>query len=101
MVLKRGDPITWMFNAVSHLLGGVYYPISVLPAWLQHLALLLPVTYALEAMRLALKPGTPFSQIQPSLVGLVVFGCLLLPVSLLAFRFAVRQARIDGSLTHF
>ncbi len=37
MVLKRGDPVTWAIGALSTLLGGVYYPIAVLPGWMQAL----------------------------------------------------------------
>jgi hypothetical protein len=32
---------------------------------------------------------------------LAVFSVLLLPVSLVAFRYAVRRAKRDGSLTQF
>jgi ABC-2 type transport system permease protein len=101
MVLKRGDPITWAFSALSSFLGGVYYPLEVLPGWLQFLARLLPITYSLEAMRMALLNGASFAQILPHLSILTLFGIVLLPISLLAFRFAVRRARQDGSLTHY
>ncbi len=101
MVLKRGDPVTWVFSAFSNLVGGVYYPLSVLPGWLQSLAGLLPITYALHAMRLALLTGEPLKGLLPDLVILAIFSIVLMPVSLLAFRIAVRRARIDGSLTHY
>jgi ABC-2 type transport system permease protein len=101
MVLKRGDPITWAFGAVSSLLGGVYYPVEVLPGWLQMLARLLPITYALHAMRLALLQGAGFDILLPDLLALTLFAVILLPLSLLAFQFAVRRARQDGSLTHY
>lgn len=101
MVLKRGDPITWAFGALSSLLGGVYYPIAVLPDWMQWLSKLLPITYALEAMRLALLQGASFSILMPDILALGIFSVILLPVSLFAFRYAVRQAKVDGSLTHY
>jgi ABC-2 type transport system permease protein len=49
LVTKRGDPVTWLFNALLTLLGGVYYPVEILPGFLQWLAHWLPVTYALHA----------------------------------------------------
>lgn len=101
MVLKRGDPVTWMFNGLSTLLGGVYYPITVLPDWLQAISRLLPVTYALEAMRLALLQGASFAELWPNILALLIFGVTLLPASLLIFRYAVRRAKEDGSLTHY
>lgn len=101
MVLKRGDPITWLFNATSSFLGGVYYPITVFPGWLQFFAYLLPVTYALRAMRLALLQGASYEQLLPDLLVLLIFSGILLPASLLSFRYAVRRAKVDGSLSHF
>ncbi len=101
MILKRGDPITWLFNSLFSLLGGVYYPITILPGWLQFLAHFLPVTYSLRAMRLALLQGYPLSALAPDLLALVIFSISLLPLSLLAFRYAVHRARVDGSLTHY
>ena len=101
MVLKRGDPIAWLFNAASSFLGGVYYPVAVLPGGLQALSKLLPITYALEALRQALLNGATIGQLRSQILALSVFCLILLPASLIIFRLAVRQARIDGSLTHY
>ena len=101
MVLKRGDPITWLLNVSFTLLGGVYYPISVLPNWMQGIANLLPVTYGLRAMRLALLQGGDWATLLPDLVVLFFFGSALLPLSLYAFRMSVRRAQQEGSLTHY
>ena len=101
MIAKRGDPITWVFNAFSSLLGGVYYPIAILPDWLQPLSWLLPVTYALHGMRLTLLQGASLRSVLPDVLALALFSLLLLPLALLAFRYAVRRARVDGSLTHY
>jgi ABC-2 type transport system permease protein len=101
MVLKRGDPITWAFGALSTLLGGVYYPVTVLPGWLQSVSNLFPITYALHAMRLALLRGASFRVLLPDLAALAFFSVGLLPLSLLAFHYAVRRARREGSLTHY
>jgi ABC-2 type transport system permease protein len=101
MVLKRGDPVTWIFGTVSNLLGGIYYPVAVLPGWMQKLADLIPVTYALRAMRLALLQGAGFEVLWPDLLALGIFSVVLLPLSLIAFGIAVRIARIDGSLAHY
>jgi ABC-2 type transport system permease protein len=101
MVLKRGDPVTWVLNALATLLGGVYYPITVLPDWLQIPAQLIPVTYALRAMRLALLQGASFAELLPDILALAFFAALFLPLSLVAFRQAVLRARVDGSLTQY
>ena len=101
MVLKRGNPVTWLFGTTTTLLGGIYYPISVMPLWLQWVANLLPVTYALRAMRLALLQGKSLTDLLADILVLTGFCVVLLPLSLLTFRLAVRRARKDGSLTHY
>lgn len=101
MVLKRGDPVTWLFNSLGLLLGGVYYPVSLMPQWLQTLAWLLPITYALDGMRQALLMNASFQDLMPNIVALVVFSVVLVPASLYIFRRAVQRAKVDGSLAHF
>lgn len=101
MVLKRGDPVNWIFSSVSGLLGGLYYPISVLPDWLQQFSYLLPVTYALEGMRLAVLKGYSVSQLLPNILALTVFSIIMLPLSILIFGYAVKKAKKDGTLTQY
>lgn len=101
MVIKRGDPLTALFGNLANLVGGVYYPIEILPDWLQWLARLLPITYALEAMRLALLNGAGWAELAPHLLALTLFCLVLFPISLLLFRFAVERARADGSLAQY
>ena len=101
MVIKRGNPITGLFSNLSFLLGGVYYPIEILPDWLRPVAQLLPITYALNAMRASLLTGASWTALAPDLFALVIFCVILFPISLFIFRFAVERAREDGSLTHF
>ncbi len=101
MVLKRGDPVSFVFSSLSTLLGGVYYPVSVLPGWLQLLAQAFPLTHALEAMRRALLSGATLVALWREVVILTGFAVVLLPLSMTAFRRAVRLARRDGTLTQF
>lgn len=101
MVIKRGDPVTALLGNLANLVGGVFYPIAILPEWLQVVARLLPLTYALRAMRAALLNGAGWAELAPDLGALALFCLILFPLSLLIFRFAVEQARADGSLTHY
>lgn len=101
MVLKKGDPLNWLFINVSWLLSGVYYPISILPDWAQKIARLLPLTYSLEGMRFALLKGYDTLHLLGYMLPLVGISILLLPVSILSFKFAINKARENGSLTHY
>jgi len=101
MVFKRFEPITWMVSGLSYLLGGVIYPISVLPDWLRPFSEILPITHALEAIRLVLVAGRPWSDALESLYALVILTVVTLPVGLVSFSLAVKRAKKDGTLTHY
>jgi ABC-2 type transport system permease protein len=104
MLFKRGEPATLLVLNGINLLGGVYFPVEVFAErapWLLPLANLLPLTYALRALRLALLGRATPAALWPDLAALAVFAAVLLPAGLLAFRWAVARARIDGSFTHY
>jgi ABC-2 type transport system permease protein len=101
IVLKRGDPITWLFNAVSQVFGGVYYPITILPKWLQIVSYILPITYSLRGMRLAILQGLPFEALVIDMLALLLFSIVLLPISIILFRYAVKISKRDGTLAHY
>jgi len=101
MVLKKGNPFNWIFNSLSWLLSGVYYPVSILPDWLQKVSYFIPVTHSLEGMRLALLKGYHLKDLLPSILPLLVFTFIMLPFSIWVFKYAVRIAKINGSLTQY
>jgi ABC-2 type transport system permease protein len=101
MLLRRSDPISYSLGGLSALLGGVFYPTAVLPGWLRVLGKLLPITHALETIRRASFTGAGPGEISASLGGLGLFCALSVPLGLLAFGWALRRTRHDGSLTHF
>jgi ABC-2 type transport system permease protein len=100
ILFKRGNPAKWIVLGVSGLLGGMMYPVSVLPASLQVLARLIPVTYSLEGMRGALLAGAGWRELLPSIGALLLFALILIPLSFLVFAWALRRTKITGTLTH-
>ncbi len=101
MVFKRGDPIGLVIGSVSTLLGGVFYPVSALPEWVQTISHLLPITYGLEALREVLLRGATFSGVWRDVLVLVIFAAVFVPLSLLCFKKAVARAKREGSLLQY
>lgn len=101
IIFKQGDPVNLVFETVFSLLGGVLYPITVLPDWIQAFSYLLPITYSLRGMRHALLQGYSVDALTSDILPLVIFSIILLPLSILCFRFAVRKAKMDGSLVKY
>lgn len=101
ILIKQGDPVTWIVNTASVLLSGVFYPASVLPDWLQGVGQLLPLTHALELVRRAAFNGEGLATLWPSFLALAALTVALLGVGLLATQVAIRIAQRDGSLSYY
>jgi ABC-2 type transport system permease protein len=101
LIFKRGDPFLWLFAGLSWLLGGVFYPLQVLPRFLQRAGQFLPITHTLVGMRAALLHNASIVELLPQIAVLGAFALVGLPLSLLAFHLGVRWARITGTLSHF
>jgi ABC-2 type transport system permease protein len=103
LYFKRGDPLNFLIAGAHTLLGGVLFPVELLSRWpwAQSLSNLIPLTYALRAVRRTLLAGASLADIRADLGVLALFAMVLLPLSLLAFRFALRKARQEGSLVHY
>lgn len=95
---ERGSQMTHVIVAVLLLISGVYYPISVLPEFLQKLAVLSPATYVLDGTRLALLEGTPTSELWPFIWPTLIMGLLAIPIGLWVFGLAERYAKRAGKL---
>lgn len=101
MIFKRGDPIAWAINLFSAFFGGVYFPLSILPKSLRIISNLLPFTYSLRTLRYALLKGYNLKMLLPDILILSAFCIVLLPLSISMFKFAVKKAKIAGSLAHY
>jgi ABC-2 type transport system permease protein len=101
MLTRRGNPVAGTLAAASVLLSGIVFPTSVLPGWLQTGGALLPLTHALEALRLPLLRGAGLAEVALHLVWLLGFAVVLGSLGLALFGWALRRARDDGSLTHY
>ncbi|MHB0936886.1 MAG: ABC transporter permease [Armatimonadota bacterium] len=106
---EKGEQATNIFQSILLLISGVYYPVAVLPQWLQPLAAISPATYALSACRKLMgleNPGTtpghlegaPLSAVLPELGILLLMGVILIPLGLLVFGMAERWVKRTGKL---
>lgn len=101
LMVKKGDPVAWALGSMSSLLAGVYYPVSVLPDWLEPLSRILPLTYALDAMRLAMLQGYSIYELRFDILVLLGFTVILTPLAFLVFRRALKRAKMEGSLIQY
>ncbi|HJU16683.1 MAG TPA: ABC transporter permease [Stellaceae bacterium] len=98
MILRHGlgaESLAWLAVFTLSPLSCVYYPVSILPGWLQHFAWALPSTYVFEGMRAVLFAGTFRVDYLASAAALDV---VYLTLGALAFLVAFRDARRRGAL---
>jgi ABC-2 type transport system permease protein len=96
---EKGLQMTNIIKALVLLVSGVYYPIAVLPAWLQPFSKISPAYYMLEGMRAALLAGAGMRELFiPAILPLLVTGVVMIPLGLYAFMRAERYAKETGKL---
>jgi ABC-2 type transport system permease protein len=98
LYVERGAQMTFVVQSCLLLISGVYYPISVLPPWMQVLSHLSPATYVLDGVRAGLIEGTPASELGADIWPLLILGALLIPFGLWAFGRGERYAKRTGKL---
>ncbi len=95
---ERGSQMTHLIIAVLLLVSGVYYPIEVLPGWLQFFARFSPATYVIDGAREALLNGAPTLSLWRFIWPLLIMGVLSIPAGLRIFHWAERYAKRTGKL---
>jgi ABC-2 type transport system permease protein len=95
---ERGGEMTFIISSILLLVSGVYYPISVLPDWMEPLATISPATYVLKGTREALLDGAPISALGPTLLPILILGALAIPIGVAIFSWGERFAKRTGRL---
>jgi ABC-2 type transport system permease protein len=95
---ERGAQMTHIIIALLLLVSGVYYPIEVLPGFLQKVAIFSPATYVLDGVRLSLLEGTRTLDLWPFIWPALVMGVVLIPAGLWVFNQAEKYAKRKGKL---
>lgn len=95
---ERGAQMTHVIQAMLLLFSGVYYPISVLPQWMQTVSLFSPATYVLTGMREALLENASMSQLWQYVWPLLVAAAIAIPVGMKIFMTAEHYAKRTGRL---
>jgi len=99
VVVKRGDPVNWIFSSAASLLAGTMFPVAVLPGWLRAIAFCVPLTHSLEAMRRFLLMGTSVREVWGSLLALLIFMLVLFPVTVCVNNICMQRAKVNGAFT--
>jgi ABC-2 type transport system permease protein len=95
---EKGQQVSYIVSSLLLLVSGVYYPVDVLPGWMQAIATVSPVTYALEGSRQALLEGAGAAQLWGEIWPLIVMGAVFVPLGLWIFNLGESYAKRTGKL---
>jgi ABC-2 type transport system permease protein len=93
---EKGTQLGFVAQGMLLVVSGVYYPVSVLPDWMQWIAKISPATYALRGNREQILhgAGVAWADVWP----LLVIGACSIPIGLLVFKTGERYAKQHGKL---
>jgi ABC-2 type transport system permease protein len=98
IVLRLGPASEWLIWPIPTLVSpfvGVFYPVSILPAWMRAISAVLPPTYVFEGLRalVAGKPA-PWDRLAIGLGLAVVFVVVACAIFAAVYRYAIRTGLI-------
>jgi ABC-2 type transport system permease protein len=93
---EKGTQLGFVAQGLMLVVSGVYYPVSVLPGWMQWIAKISPATYALRGNREQILHGAglAWADVWP----LLLIGACSIPISLAVFKAGERYAKKRGKL---
>jgi ABC-2 type transport system permease protein len=93
---EKGTQLGFVAQGMLLVVSGVYYPVSVLPDWMQWIAKISPATYALRGNREQILhgAGVAWADVWP----LLVIGAFSIPIGLVVFKAGERYAKRHGKL---
>lgn len=101
VTFQKGSALVWLLSSGMWLLSGTMFPIQSLPRSLELLARAIPLTYAIDATRMALLQARSVTSIASSLLALLGFSLVLLPLALWGLSSSLHRARQNGTLSFY
>jgi ABC-2 type transport system permease protein len=95
---EKGTQVGYIAQSLMLVVSGVYYPVSVLPTWMEWISKISPATYALRGIRSAILEGATLGELWGDVWPLIVIGIVSIPLGLEIFRRGERYAKQHGKL---
>lgn len=95
---EKGAQLGFIAQGLLLVVSGVYYPVNVLPQWMQWIATVSPATYALRGIRSGVIDGAGLGARWSDIWPLLILGTVSIPLGLAVFRAGERYAKRHGKL---
>jgi ABC-2 type transport system permease protein len=98
MTFRRGAGVVSFGATLLTLASGAFFPLTLLPAWIERIAEYNPMALTVEGIRQALLGGEAFATLLGDLLLVLPLSAASLVGGLLAFRAALRREQRRGTL---
>jgi ABC-2 type transport system permease protein len=95
---EKGTQFGYVAQGLMLVVSGVYYPVSVLPEFMQWIATISPATYALRGMRDAILDGAGAGAVWGDIWPMIIIGVVSVPLGIWVFRRGELHAKKHGKL---
>jgi ABC-2 type transport system permease protein len=95
---EKGTQFGYVAQGLMLVVSGVYYPVSVLPEFMQWIATVSPATYALRGMRDAILDGAGLGAVWGDIWPMIIIGVVSVPLGIWVFRRGEVHAKKHGKL---
>jgi ABC-2 type transport system permease protein len=101
MIAKQTLSVVAIVLTALSIFGGVYFPIRLLPNWIEWVTAVQPFTPALDLLRQLITSAPSVTGPWVAVAKLVGFTAVLLPLSLWALHAALDHSRRRGTITEY
>ena len=95
---EKGMQLCFIAQGTMLVVSGVYYPVSVLPTWMEWVSKVSPATYALRGIRHAILEDASAGSVWGDIWPLLVIGFVSIPLGLYVFHRGEVYAKRHGKL---
>ena len=102
-VIKFKEPyiFTQMVNLIFGTLTGTYYPVTILPYWVQFLSNVLPQTYVISNMRQIVLANQTLVNLYGSIIVLLALALIYPAIGYVVFKKLEKDASVTGELAKY
>lgn len=98
LTFRRGSGFVGLGSSILVLFSGAFFPLDLLPGWIEALASVNPITIAVDGMREPLLAGSGWDGVGRAVAVLVPLSAVSLTAGIVTFRWALHRERGRGTL---
>lgn len=101
LLIKKGDYVTKGYIMMSSLIGGIAYPVAVLPDFVQLFSNFLPVTQLADILRYMFSESFSYELIKFDVFQQIILALIYIILGISVLKFTLKKTLEESSLTDF